>query len=422
MAALDPARLLRVLLPAAAARQPRRSGAAVRDHAGLRLRSAAWRAEYSARYRGEHTAPRVGVRCRPVPHQRSQLSGPRCDRYLGHLRPAHGPGGDHRRHGSDRPLAPPVSHGATSDRLLESDRPRDRPHHRRSAGVRPLRLLPARSRSAEHADVCSVANAALAYVGHAGLPVRLRLSQRQRPRPPAAAFHIRFVDRQADWRNVDDFGERREYRQHPISAGYQQHFRWDALHQSPADLWGGALPVPFLRDEERRAHRQYTPSLGFRIFWRLLVRFCAALCMGFALEFFRRSKPIYDIVFVIITLRAIPPFSDQVCRILEKVTLDLADSRATGFSEDATKTVFRFRLQHVALCCIGVTPGGGRVQESKNGRAKLDANLAGLGGAQNQRWHSATPDHENIQFSNNVGTRASYEDGPEIPCSQFPKQ
>src|ERR1017187_4055296 len=72
-----------------------------------------------------------------------------------------------------------------------------------------------------------------------------------------------------------------------------------------------------------------------------------------------------------------PPFSDQVCRILEKVTLDLADSRATGFSEDATKTVFRFRLQHVALCCIGVTPGGGRVQESKNGRAKLDANLAG---------------------------------------------
>ena len=109
-------------------------------------------------------------------------------------------------------------------------------------------------------------------------------------------------------------------------------------------------------------------------------------------------------------------------RILEKVALDLADSRATGFSEDSTKTVFRFRLQHVALCCIGVTPGGGRVQESKNGRAKLDANLAGLGGAQNQRWHSATPAHENIQFSNNVGTRASYEDGPEIPCSQFPKQ
>jgi hypothetical protein len=67
-------------------------------------------------------------------------------------------------------------------------------------------------------------------------------------------------------------------------------------------------------------------------------------------------------------------------RILEKVALDLADSRATGFSEDSTKTVFRFRLQHVALCCIGVTPEGGRVQESKNGRAKLDANLAGLGG------------------------------------------
>src|ERR1017187_5273448 len=57
-----------------------------------------------------------------------------------------------------------------------------------------------------------------------------------------------------------------------------------------------------------------------------------------------------------------PPFSDQVCRILEKVTLDLADSRATGFSEDATKTVFRFRLQHVALCCIGVTPGGGALE------------------------------------------------------------
>src|ERR1022692_3146702 len=62
---------------------------------------------------------------------------------------------------------------------------------------------------------------------------------------------------------------------------------------------------------------------------------------------------------------------------------------------------------------------GGRVQESKNGRAKLDANLAGLGGAQNQRWHSATPDHENIQFSNNVGTRASYEDGPKSRAANF---
>src|ERR1017187_10017982 len=40
--------------------------------------------------------------------------------------------------------------------------------------------------------------------------------------------------------------------------------------------------------------------------------------MGFALEFFRRSKPIYDIVFVIITLRAIPPFSDQVCEFLKR--------------------------------------------------------------------------------------------------------
>src|ERR1019366_9316322 len=98
--------------------------------------------------------------------------------------------------------------------------------------------------------------------------------------------------------------------------------------------------VPFLRDEERRAHRQYTPSFGFRIFLRVLLGFCAALFMEFALDFFRRSKPIYDIVFVIITLRAIPPFSDQVCRILEKVTLDLADSRATGFSEDAPRPFF----------------------------------------------------------------------------------
>jgi hypothetical protein len=144
--------------------------------------------------------------------------------------------------------------------------------------------------------------------------------------------------------------------------------------------------------------------------------------MGFALEFFRRSKPIYDIVFVIITLRAIPPFSDQVCRILEKVTLDLADSRATGFSEDATKTVFRFRLQHVALCCIGVTPGGGRVQESKNGRAKLDANLAGLGGLRTRGGIRQRPIMRIFKFSNNVGTRASYEDSPEIPSSQFPRQ
>src|ERR1039457_4779660 len=117
-----------------------------------------------------------------------------------------------------------------------------------------------------------------------------------------------------------------------------------------------------------------------------------------------------------------PPFSDQVCRILEKVTLDLADSRATGFSEDATKTVFRFRLQHVALCCIGVTPGGGRVQESKNGRAKLDANLAGLGGLRTRGGIRQRPIMRIFKFSNNVGTRASYEDSPEIPSSQFPRQ
>src|ERR1039457_3445992 len=98
-----------------------------------------------------------------------------------------------------------------------------------------------------------------------------------------------------------------------------------------------------------------------------------------------------------------PPFSDQVCRILEKVTLDLADSRATGFSEDATKTVFRFRLQHVALCCIGVTPGGGAGTGIQEWTSESGCQSCRLGGAQNQRWHSATPDHENIQFSNNVG-------------------
>src|ERR1019366_2056276 len=108
--------------------------------------------------------------------------------------------------------------------------------------------------------------------------------------------------------------------------------------------------VPFLRDEERRAHRQYTPSFGFRIFLRVLLGFCAALCMGFALEFFRRSKPIYDIVFVIITLRAIPPFSDQVCRILEKVTLDLADSPSDGLFGGCPQD--RFSIPVAARCIV----------------------------------------------------------------------
>src|ERR1035438_5465254 len=96
--------------------------------------------------------------------------------------------------GSDHPLAAPVSRRATADRMLESDRARDRPHHRRSAGVRPGRLLPDGSRSAEHRQFGAVADSALAHVGHAGLPVRFRLSQRQRSRALAAAYYARTVD------------------------------------------------------------------------------------------------------------------------------------------------------------------------------------------------------------------------------------
>ena len=174
---LDAARLLRVLLPAAAARQPGRPCAQFRHRARLRLHSAAGRARYSARYRVEHSAGAAG----PLDVDSFHTS---ARNFL-----------DHDVIGDSGIFIPLTDLGAIiggTEVTLRSPRLwrvaqcasripiRSGKESGRSPAdcwSTPRRQLPARSRPAQHRHFGSVVEPALAHVGHAGLPVRFRVSE-----------------------------------------------------------------------------------------------------------------------------------------------------------------------------------------------------------------------------------------------------
>ena len=124
-------RLLRPLLPAAAAHQPLRPRSRLRAVQQHQLRPAARRARRGAPVRPPDSLARLAPRRRHLPDPRQQFPRPQQHRRVQHLHPRHRAGRAHPGMGAHPALATPLALRPGPPRLLQPDRPADRPHHRR---------------------------------------------------------------------------------------------------------------------------------------------------------------------------------------------------------------------------------------------------------------------------------------------------
>ena len=163
------------------------------------------RARHPARHRSDHPAARMGARRRQFPYQRAQFPGPRRDRRFRAFsfrspiwaRSSAAPKSRCARRG--------LSHGAVAHCLLQSDRARHRADHRRIAGIRADRQLPAGSRPAQHGDLGAASDAAGRMWATPAYQFGSGFLNGERPGAPAAAFHLRSVHRQALRRDARRF-------------------------------------------------------------------------------------------------------------------------------------------------------------------------------------------------------------------------